>query len=76
MSEVFQGKGSFLLNYIAQRPSQPKIKRMSRHHAALEEPESSMSHELLSATLDHGFQSPAPVLDLTGPEFQFTDLLL
>ena len=76
MLEVFQGNGSFLLNYFAQRPSQPKIKRMSRHHAALEEPESAMSHTLSSAALDHGFQSSAPVLDLTGPEFQFTDLLL
>lgn len=76
MSEVFQGNGSFVLNYFAQRPTKPKIKRMSRHHTALEEPESSMSHGLLSAALDHGFQSPAPVLDLTGSEFQFTDLLL
>ena len=73
MTTVFEGPGAFLLNHFAQKPQSPKIKRMSRHPKALEEPEPFRS---LAASIRCVGTVPMDQNTLnqfcSGPEFDFT----
>jgi hypothetical protein len=72
MTTVFEGKGSFLLNYFAQKPQRPKIKRMSRHSKALDEPEPQRTLKAsLSCLGDTSMNTYSLAQFCTGPEFDF-----